>query len=577
VELGSSGVWIPVSMKSVDALQIRVENNPSLGSPPGSRTALGVTSSKSLIVGVLCLLLLANYPLFWISEMRPAFVGANKLRVPVLLACSAFVIGRAKKRRLTEALGRSWPILLLLLFALLSLFWTVSTSMSTWSLIEPITVLITCIALSLAFPQTRLIEVVSLAGLALLLFNFYACLKSPEVVAASGPWGGLAGNRNGLGMNTVIFVPFMFFGMGGKPTVRRSWRYPVFGCALGLSAYVLYRTGSKTSMTSILAAGWMFGLISIFRLTARLTVRPKVAVRLLGVSIVCAVTALITKWLANTGYLHWEATLTRRTPIWKAAIRLGLLFPRTGIGYAGWASEKGYFKAFTWQGLGNGLSHLHNGFVQQFLDLGIVGLGLLLLAFCALGVRWARVSTSNHPFEAGFGIVLWIILLITNCLESRAIWPTFDMVWPMFCLLAVISPPGYRGKVLSNNSLTSAKKTSLGVIALVSIGLPLSARQPYVAPSPYRAAMEAQASAAGVSLSAAELDALDLLGWFSVSRSDLKDAFFSTRGDPDTLGLLRWGAARSDPQTETLNPRVVSRLLNEWELKLRAQASEPTR
>jgi exopolysaccharide production protein ExoQ len=517
-------------------------------------------------VGVFTVLLLANYPLFWLSATYPAYGGAFKTRVPVLLAISSFGIARAARSELNESLRRAWPVLLLLSFALLSVLWTVSTSMTTWSLIEPVTTLLTCVSLSLVFKQQRLIEVVTVGGLILLLFNLYACIRSPETMAVGGPWGGLTGNRNGLGMNTVVVVPFMFFGLGGKFTTKRSWRYPVFGGALILSAYVLYRTGSKTSMTSILVAGWMFGLILVFRSSSRLTSATRSLVRILGVLIASSVTALVTKWLANIGYLQWEATLTRRTPIWKAAIQLGRLFPRTGIGYAGWASEKGYFKQSTWQGQGNGLSHLHNGFIQQFLDLGIVGLALLLLAFGVLGVRWARVTTSRYPFGAGFGLVLWMILVVTNCLESRALWPTFDMLWPMFCLLAVMAPPVLRTR--ENRSATFLKtglrRVMTGLAALALLAIPLTARQPYVAPSTLGRAMKTQAANNEITLSASERDVLDWIGWFVEERADLQSSLVPA-GVPDVLGLLRWSASGTVPQSKLLNQVTVLRLIDRWE------------
>jgi exopolysaccharide production protein ExoQ len=519
-----------------------------------------------LVFGVFTVLLLANYPLFWLSATYPPYGGAFKTRVPVLLAISSFGIARVARAELNESLRRAWPILLLLSFALLSVFWTVSTSMTTWSLIEPVTTLLTCVSLSLVFKQQRLIEVVTVAGLILLLFNFYACIRSPETMAVGGPWGGLTGNRNGLGMNTVVVVPFMFFGLGGEFTAKRSWRYPVFGGALVLSAYVLYRTGSKTSMISILVAGWMFGLILVFRSSSRLTSATRSLVRILGVLIASSLTALVTKWLANIGYLQWEATLTRRTPIWKAAIQLGRNFPRTGIGYAGWASEKGYFKQSTWQGQGNGLSHLHNGFIQQFLDLGLVGLALLLLAFGVLGVRWARVTTSRYPFGAGFGIVLWMILVVTNCLESRALWPTFDMLWPMFCLLAVMAPPEQR--IQANRSAnflkTSEGRIVSGLTALVLVAVPLTAKQPYVAPSSLGKVMRTQAAEKGIKLSASEQYVLDSIGWFVEGRVDLQSSFVS-EGVPDTLSLLRWSSSAADSQTRSLNQPSVIRLIERWQ------------
>ena len=90
--------------------------------------------------------------------------------------------------------------------------------------------------------------------------------------------------------------------MGGKFLLQRAWRYPVFSLGLGLATYVMYRTGSKTSTGAIIAAGWIFGLTIILLSTASYERSLKATIRLIGFLIVSAVTALITKALANTGY-----------------------------------------------------------------------------------------------------------------------------------------------------------------------------------------------------------------------------------------------------------------------------------
>jgi exopolysaccharide production protein ExoQ len=517
------------------------------------------------LLGVLGILLLSNYPFYWLVVERPAFDGAFRWRIPLLIIGSVFVIARADPQRLRKTLLRSWPVLAWMGFAFASLFWTVDTSMTTWSLIEPVTGFTFCLALAVTFPQRKLLDVVAVAGVTLLLFNFYACIQSPEIAAVGGPWGGLTGNRNGLGMNTVIFVPFMFFAMGGKFSIRRAWRYPVFLVGLGLAAYVMYRTGSKTSTGAIIAAGWIFGMSILGRTTARFDTSVKALVRGIGFLIVSALTGLVTKALANTGYFAFSSTFSMRTPIWREAVAITKDHVRTGVGYAGWASGKGYFKQATWDRGVDQLSHLHNAYIQQFMDLGIVGLVLMIVALLVLGWRWARVATSKYPFGAGFGIVLWLCLVIIYGFESRALWPTFDLMWPMLCLLAVLPPPKLRSSTKAAWSPAQQRgiRVGVGVAVVVGLAIPLTARRAYVAESAMGRIMVAQINERGVKLSADEFDTLQWIGWFAKDRPDLQNAYV-TEGVPDTEEFLKWAAVHGDTQSQTLDVGVLARLLARW-------------
>jgi O-antigen ligase len=517
------------------------------------------------VLGVLGILFLSNYPFYWLTVERPAFDGAFRWRIPLLIIGSVFVIARADPQRLRRTLIRSWPILAWMGFALVSLFWTVDTSMTTWSLIEPAVGYTFCVALAVTFPQKKLLDVVAVGGVLLLLFNFYACIQSPEIAAVGGPWGGLTGNRNGLGMNTVIFVPFMFFAMGGKFSLRRAWRYPVFLFGLGIASYVMYRTGSKTSTAAIIAAGWIFGLTIMLRTTARYERSLRASIRVIGFLIVSAVTALVTKALADTGYFAFSSTFSMRTPIWEEALNITRTQLRTGVGYAGWASGKGYFKQATWDRGVDQLSHLHNAYIQQFFDLGIVGMFLMILALVVIGWRWARVATSKYPFGAGFGVVLWLCLVIIYGFESRAMWPTFDLLWPMLCLLAVLPPPVLRGarKIGWTAAQRRGIKIGIGVAVAVGLAIPLTARRAYVAESAMGRVMVAQASERGVKLSADEFDTLQWIGWYTKDRPDLQSAFISD-GVPNTPELLQWASAQGDSQSQTLDVGVLTRLLERW-------------
>jgi O-Antigen ligase len=328
---------------------------------------------------------------------------------------------------------------------------------------------------------------------------------------------------------------------------------------------VMYRTGSKTSTGAIIAAGWIFGMSILGRTTARFDASLKALVRGIGFLIVSALTGLVTKALANTGYFAFSSTFSARTPIWSEAITITRGHLRTGVGYAGWASGKGYFKQATWDRGVDQLSHLHNAYIQQFMDLGIVGLVLMIVALLVLGWRWARVATSKYPFGAGFGIVLWLCLVIIYGFESRGLWPTFDLLWPMLCLLAVLPPPKLRNatKIVWTPSQQKALKLGIGLAVVVGLAIPLTARRAYVAESAMGRVMAAQTTERGLKLSADEFDTLQWIGWYAKDRPDLQNSYV-VDGVPNTEEFLKWAALHGDTQSQTLDLGVLAGLLKRW-------------
>jgi exopolysaccharide production protein ExoQ len=441
-----------------------------------------VQTSKQVatcLVGVLSIVLLSNYPLFWLQQTRPAFRGLLEARVPILLLGSSFVLGRTPNDKLTAAIKRSWPVLMLVAFAAYSTIWSVDPAMTLRSLIEPVTGYLVVLAISLYFPMTQLFQVVAFAGLGLLLLNSYACLAAPELMVFDG-WGGLTGNRNGLAMNTVVFLPYLLSALAGSSLIGRVVRYGYFGVGALLTLFVLYKTGSKTSMVCVILSFFLYSLFVTARVTRKLEIAPRIAVRAVSGLIAVTATAIVVKSLFRAGYLRWDTTFTMRTPIWKSSLVLDKQVWRSGIGYAGWASGKGNFQQYTWDKAGENLSHLHNGYLQQLLDLGVVGLLLLVACFGVLLWRWATRCSYRFPLSASFGLISTIGFAITNITESRALWPTFDLMWPMFCLLAVLQIPTTAAVPRIPQANRSKRPLAISIIAFIALVVPLTAPRPLV-------------------------------------------------------------------------------------------------
>jgi len=129
-----------------------------------------------------------------------------------------------------------------------------------------------------------------------------------------------------------------------------------------------------------------------------------------------------------------DPTLTDRTKIW--AILLGMhTNPLLGTGYQSfWLGPR---LAYVWNfgGLGH-INEAHNGYLQVYLDLGLIGvallIGFLIASYTSICKRWT--PSSKLPI---LGMATWLTLLFYNMSEAA-----FErgLLFMMF-LMAAISVP----------------------------------------------------------------------------------------------------------------------------------------
>lgn len=135
------------------------------------------------------------------------------------------------------------------------------------------------------------------------------------------------------------------------------------------------------------------------------------------------------------GTLGRNATLTGRTDVWKRAFGI-VQSPLFGSGFESfWLGER-----LKWmQKLDTGLHQAHNGYIEVYLNLGLVGLTLLAVMI----VRGYRNIVAGLREEANAAVsslmlAFFVVGMIYNCTESG-----FKMMSPIwiFLLLALIVMP----------------------------------------------------------------------------------------------------------------------------------------
>jgi exopolysaccharide production protein ExoQ len=128
-----------------------------------------------------------------------------------------------------------------------------------------------------------------------------------------------------------------------------------------------------------------------------------------------------------------DPTLTGRTEVWNDALGL-TTNPLLGTGYESfWLGER---LQFMWAKYPFRPNQAHNGYLEVYLNLGVLGLiflgGFLISTY---RIVWRRMPSSQS--FAALGLALWSILLVYNGTEAAF---KSQLLWFTFLLIAIAVP-----------------------------------------------------------------------------------------------------------------------------------------
>lgn len=229
-----------------------------------------------------------------------------------------------------------------------------------------------------------------------------------------GRWSGLYIHKNLLGRETALAAGmFVLAAMNSRSWFGRlAWTV-----VLVVSAVVLFKAGSATgAATALLVAATAV----VMRFTRhRPLLRFSTAIAILTGLISLALVAVAVP-NALTNLLGRDLTLTGRTDLWVLILNAIANKPVLGHGYgAFWASAEG---AQVSADLGWRVTHAHNGWLAIGLDLGIVGLVLVLVLLVGLLYRASRL-TRFAPEVLEYGSVVVAAALMVSISDAVLLGP----------------------------------------------------------------------------------------------------------------------------------------------------------
>jgi O-antigen ligase len=308
-------------------------------------------------------------------------------------------------------------------FALVSALWTQSLSKTIPFAVFGL--LLTCFGVYLAdrFEPDRLIELFLFVGWTAALISIVAVIVYPAAgiwkVDASGAWRGLYYHKNHLGMLTT-FMLFPAFFAKPKTQLERVGLIAYFLLSLVLVAFSQSRTAWLLFVICLVAIGFV-------KLYPRLPSRERMLLTI-GIAVLTFVTAAV----AVTSYreiaisLGKDPTLTGRTVIWSAVWKAVGRHPVIGYGYkAFWLPTTQSDALNVQMAVGNvRLNNSENGILEMWLELGVIGVSLLVLTVaqaCRNGLR--ALNKSNSPQAVGWFVMILFFNLLSFVDGEKLMFP----------------------------------------------------------------------------------------------------------------------------------------------------------
>lgn len=241
---------------------------------------------------------------------------------------------------------------------------------------------------------------------------------------------GVTLQKNSLGEMVLVFglmIAWELTELANRGWKQERTRFLMLSALLALGVWLLLACDSKTSLVCLLLGG------SLLALRRKLTVWPNGKGILLAgfafavVAVACDKTFGLSEMLLRA--LNRNPTFTGRTDIWNVVLDQHTN-PLVGCGFYMFWDTKGPEVARVLATL----QSAHNGYIEIYLDGGIVGCALLGVMLLALG-RQAFAAYFANTGVAAIALPFWVVALVYNFSESSFF--RLDPLWLTFLIASV--------------------------------------------------------------------------------------------------------------------------------------------
>lgn len=246
-------------------------------------------------------------------------------------------------------------------------------------------------------------------------------------------YGGVTIYKNGLGILCIVSGLFLVWDLIRmlRDASSKSGKMPIM-INMVLLGMVIWLSSMAESATSL--ACFFIGVSILVGFEIPFIKSKAKYLNIVAVS--AAFIALLTFFSFNAledlvHSLGRDMTLTGRTFIWERVLSVDIN-PAIGTGYSSfWLGERG--KSLL--DLNNiPLTQAHNGYIEVYLNLGYIGIGLLIMLIINTYINTKNTLMDN--FQYGKLLLTYmVVILITNITEAS--FATKEVLWFLFILISL--------------------------------------------------------------------------------------------------------------------------------------------
>jgi O-antigen ligase len=247
---------------------------------------------------------------------------------------------------------------------------------------------------------------------------------------------GATTSKNMLGAVCLIAGTFFFWDTLRRwPERKVPWTKPTLVVNIVLIAMTLWLLKLSSSATSAACLAIGCGVVILLR-GKWATAHPRAATAMIPITLAAYIVLELAFDLSDAvaGFLGRDSTLTGRTGIWSTLLGMGTN-PLLGVGYQSfWLGER---LEAVWDRLNTAfLNEAHNGYLEIYLALGLIGLTLIILIMVSSYWKISK-QLAVSPAFASLGLGLWSIMIVYNVTEA-----TFgaSLMWSVFLLCGIVVP-----------------------------------------------------------------------------------------------------------------------------------------
>lgn len=350
-----------------------------------------------------------------ISLSNDDMASMRLLLVPFMLAVPLLVL--AIPVPVADAMARNPLVLTLLLLAMLSTFWSINPDVTFRRLLSLLVFTVFAFWAHARFGFERLLRMLAHFVMACMIGSLLLALLAPKL--AFMPNGlqlrGIFGHKNGLGQILIVTVLIHLVALEHR---LLSHLQATVGLMMALAMGAM--TGSASALGIILC----LGLVALVIHGASLP-RGLVAICLAFAVAACSLLAVLVLHDPDLPFrlMGRDPSFTGRTRIWDYAWLMASQRFWFGYGYQAFWSVPDHslyaFQSFGWR-----VPNAHSGYLDHWLSLGIVGLGLTILLLADAVLRGICAIMRGSSAAGEFMLLLILAYIVANLFESDLVGHT---------------------------------------------------------------------------------------------------------------------------------------------------------